>query len=96
MSLMPALENYTINEETDRVHIGSSPNITVEDMQLKTQIKSKGNDSIVVWNPWKMLSNSMVDMNEFGYRHMICVETARTQNGILEGNQTHTLTQIIS
>lgn len=96
MSRMPALQTYTINSETDRVHLGTSPNISIVDSTYTTQVKSEGNDSIVVWNPWKTLSKSMVDIDELGYRNMVCIETARTQEGLLRGNETHTLTQIIS
>ena len=96
MKSMPALIRYTIDSETDRVHLGTCPEITLNEPQHKTSISSQGNDSIVVWNPWQGLSMTMSDMQDTGYQKMLCVETARTQNGTIAGLQTHILTQTIA
>ena len=93
---MPGLADYTIDSETDRIHLGTSPEIVINDQGIETSISSQGNDSIVIWNPWSESSRNMADMDDSGFEQMLCIETARTQQGKLAPGQTHTLTQIIA
>lgn len=87
---------YSVSEETDRIHFCKAPNITiVEDGVRTTEVTSSGNDTIVVWNPWRGAA-SLSDMDAFGYKHMLCVETTVTQGYGLQPNETHVLTQVIS
>jgi len=95
MKCMPAVHNYRIDSETDRIHLNDSPDIDIVTPTFTTHITSQGHDSIVVWNPWEQLSKAMHDMTDEGYKQMICIETARTQNGTLDGKQSHTLKHII-
>lgn len=89
-------EPYTFHQETDRIHLCRANKVSIEDRQQGTLIESAGHDSLVVWNPWSTLSQSMQDMQDDGYRYMLCVETAVTDNKEIAPGQAHTLTQIIS
>ncbi|WP_100657089.1 D-hexose-6-phosphate mutarotase [Alteromonas flava] len=92
----PAQIPYVITGETDRVHPTTIPTVTIKNDSQQTTIHSCGHDSIVVWNPWKALSQAMPDMEPDGYRHMLCVETARTQENSLALNKSHCLSQTIA
>ena len=88
---------YTFSGETDRIHLcaPSSLSIEQEDGSTLINIDSKGHDSVVVWNPWQGAA-SMSDMDAFGYKQMLCVESAVTQGVTLSPNESHTLSQIIA
>ena len=86
---------YTFNEETDRVHLVTPESLTIVSGNIKTHIQSNGHDSIVVWNPWADKSKSMQDMEDQGYKNMLCVETAVTQGQQVLPGQSHTLEQVI-
>ncbi|WP_339722627.1 D-hexose-6-phosphate mutarotase [uncultured Paraglaciecola sp.] len=86
---------YKFNEETDRVHLQQPKRLSIIDKQIKTDILSSGHDSIVVWNPWQDKCISMDDMASNSYLTMLCVETAVTQNQVVNAGDTHILEQII-
>ena len=95
MKRISAKNPYQIKGETDRIHLDPGCAVNIVAPSFKTLIKSLGNDSIVVWNPWQRLSQSMPDMSDEGYTTMLCIETARTQIGDLKSFQSHALKQII-
>jgi len=86
---------YRFSGETDRIHLVAAEQTTIAMNESATHIKHHGHDSIVVWNPWGSAA-SISDMDAFGYKHMLCVETAITQGAELEPGQSRTLTQIIA
>jgi glucose-6-phosphate 1-epimerase len=86
---------YTINSETDRIHLSTALNTQIKGLNGTTLIEHQNHDSIVVWNPWTSAA-SMPDMDAFGYKNMLCVETAVTQWKELKPGESHTLTQRIS
>ncbi|NMH58618.1 D-hexose-6-phosphate mutarotase [Alteromonas ponticola] len=89
-------EPYRLNQETDRIHSDAAEQLMLFNRNEKhTQINSAGHDSIVVWNPWQSAA-SISDMDAFGFKQMICVETAVTSGRKVEPGEAHTLTQIIS
>ena len=59
-----------------------------------TEVVSEGNDSLVIWNPWQGAA-SISDMDPFGYKHMLCVETSLTQGQTLAPGESHALKQTI-
>lgn len=88
-------EQYTIDAETDRIHLYAAPAITIAQNGTPfTLVGSEGHDSIVVWNPWQGAA-SISDMDAFGFKHFICVETAFTQGKTLAPGELHSLTQTI-
>ena len=86
---------YTFTGETDRIHTETAKTSVIEDGEQKTTISHEGHDSIVVWNPWKALSESMADMPDDGYLTMLCVETASTSLQAVFPGQSAVLTQQI-
>ncbi|WP_339766784.1 D-hexose-6-phosphate mutarotase [uncultured Paraglaciecola sp.] len=87
---------YSIHGETDRVHLVTPAELTIECNSHTTHIHSRGHDSIVVWNPWSEKSHNMQDMEDDGYRKMLCVETAVTRNETVLPGHKHMLEQVIS
>lgn len=86
---------YTIVSETDRIHLTPVPRTQILQQQTPfTAIESDGHDSLVVWNPWQGAA-SISDMDAFGYKHMICIETAVTQGAVVEPGEQHCLQQTI-
>ncbi|BFT29992.1 D-hexose-6-phosphate mutarotase [Alteromonas sp. D210916BOD_24] len=84
---------YVIDSETDRIHLNPIAHATIEvNDQDVTRVDSVGNDSLVVWNPWQGAA-SISDMDAFGYKHMLCVESAITQGKTLSPGEQHMLTQ---
>jgi len=68
----------TINGEVDRIYTGVTGELVIDDASLdrKIHITSKGCSTVVVWNPWADTAASMADLDDDGYRKMICVESA--------------------
>ena len=92
----PTPTPYTFSEHTDRIHLSSPEKLTLLlDESLITNIESYGHDSIVVWNPWQTAA-TMTDMDAFGYKRMLCVETACTEGVLVHAGESHTLTQVVS
>ena len=52
-------------------------------------------ETIVVWNPWQGAA-SIADMDAFGYRHMLCIETSVTNGVTIEPDHAHSITQIVT
>ena len=87
---------YTFHGETDRIHQHAAADVTILNNGVPvTRATSMGHDSIVVWNPWQGAA-SISDMDAFGFKHMLCVETAITNGKTLAPNATHSVTQIIA
>ena len=53
---------------------------------------------MVVWNPWVEKSKRMTDMEDNGYKNMLCVETANALNDTqkLAPDEEHTLRVTLS
>lgn len=94
-AVKPTPTPYTITGETDRIHLAPIEVAEIEvDGSPFTDVLSQGNDSLVVWNPWQGAA-SISDMDAFGYKHMLCVETSLTQGKTLAPGESHTLKQTI-
>lgn len=84
----------TINEEVDRVYLGSSADCVIDDPGCKRRIviKKRGSLTTVVWNPWCETAAKMGDLGEDGYLNMLCVESANAANDVVRlepGEQHH-------
>ena len=75
--------NFT--EETDRIYLGATGDVLIEDPLMKRQIRvtKNGSTSTVVWNPWIEKSEKMGDMGDEGYLHMVCVENANAAEDVV-------------
>lgn len=85
---------YRFNQEVDRIHLCPEQLVVINDERI-VRVTSIGNDSVVVWNPWKAKSKTLKDMPDNGYQTMVCIETAITQGLNLAPEQNHRLIQII-
>jgi len=67
-----------MDKETDRIYLKTSEECLIEDplMPRTLSIHKKGSNTTVVWNPGAEKSGKMPDMEQNGYRSMVCVETA--------------------
>jgi len=91
-------EDITISGETDRVYQNVSQDITINDKTRTITIQSSGSKSVVLWNPWIEKSKHMADMDNDGYKKMLCLETANAfdDKRTLIPGETHILTATIS
>nr|WP_136249677.1 D-hexose-6-phosphate mutarotase [Ningiella ruwaisensis] len=94
---------YLISEETDRVHRSDSAQarVIIEDSGILQkadfiELEHKGQNALVVWNPWVEKSHNMADMGENEYRKMLCIESAIEPEIVLESGKQHILEQSIS
>jgi glucose-6-phosphate 1-epimerase len=101
---------YDFTQEVDRIHHFKHANYTniqainvvsysQPQQHVSHVVKQSGHDSTVVWNPWISKSISMKDMNDSGYKTMLCIEAANTANVneplLLEPNHIHKLSQTV-
>ncbi|AXT39998.1 D-hexose-6-phosphate mutarotase [Alteromonas sp. BL110] len=94
-AVKPTPSPYAITGETDRIHLAPIETTEIEvGGDAFTEVISQGNDSLVVWNPWQGAA-SISDMDPFGYKHMLCVETSLTQGRMLAPGESHTLRQTV-
>jgi D-hexose-6-phosphate mutarotase len=68
----------TIASETDRVYIGTTGTVTIEDPGWRRRIvvSKSGSATTVVWNPWIAKARAMPDFGDEEWTGMVCVETA--------------------
>ena len=95
-AMLETPEPYRFTQETDRIHLNPVKEVTIVEPEAEIGVESAGHDSVVVWNPWAENSANMRDMGPEAYLRMLCVETAVTQGKILQADESHSLTQIIS
>lgn len=93
--VFPTPVPYRFTEETDRIHLSPAAKVSIINETSQTTILSEGHDSIVVWNPWHENSVLLEDMENDGYRQMLCVETAITLGKSLAPDESHAIEQII-
>lgn len=67
------------SERTDRIYPQPEPITTLQDAQWQrtVQLQHHNHSDVVAWNPGAELSRSMQDVPDDGYRHFVCLETAR-------------------
>ena len=95
-AIKPTPSPYVFSGETDRIHQHAAPDVTIDvENTALTRVTSMGHDSIVVWNPWQGAA-SIADMDAFGYRHMLCIETSVTNGVTIEPDHAHSITQIVT
>ena len=75
-----------IQQETDRIYLGSINDCLIEDPGLSRRIRinKQGSGSTVVWNPWKETADKMGDLGENGYLNMVCVESSNAADDVRE------------
>jgi len=76
-------EPLTITAETDRVYVGATGTVTIEDpgWRRRIVIGKSGSATTVVWNPWVAKAKAMPDFGDDEWTGMLCVETANAGDG---------------
>ncbi len=80
------VDMITINAEVDRIYLAVPNTLIIDDQALdrRIQIKSKGNKTAVVWNPWKKNSTDMADLQDSDYQRLLCVETTNAADDVIK------------
>lgn len=60
--------------EVDRIYMSTTVPIKVADTDNTVLCLAEGFHDTVIWNPGQVLSAKLADMNDDGYRTMLCVE----------------------
>ncbi|WP_299732741.1 D-hexose-6-phosphate mutarotase [uncultured Endozoicomonas sp.] len=92
-----------INQSIDRVYTTPDESIIIHDKenQRRLSIRNTGSNAAVIWNPWDEISKGMADMDDDGYKTMVCVESTNFADNLESGTllspeETHQLTTEIS
>jgi len=83
MALKPgATEPIVIAAETDRVYLGTTGTVTIEDpgWRRRVVVGKSGSSTTVVWNPWVAKAKAMADFGDEEWPGMVCVETANAMD----------------
>jgi glucose-6-phosphate 1-epimerase len=96
-------EILTLSDTIDRVYTQPEDVIKVQDATLNRElhIKNEGHNSAVLWNPWAAGAKGMGDMQDDGYKTMLCVESTihspSIESGkLLQPGESHDLVTTIS
>jgi D-hexose-6-phosphate mutarotase len=73
-----ASEAVAIAAETDRVYLGTTGTVTLEDPGWRRRIAvgKSGSRTTVVWNPWVAKAKAVPDFGDDEWTGMVCIETA--------------------
>ena len=77
-----ASEPIAIAAETDRVYLGATGAVTIEDpgWRRRVVVGKSGSSTTVVWNPWVAKAKAMPDFGDEEWSGMVCVETANAMD----------------
>ena len=67
-----------VDRAMDRIYLQADTCIRVRESEREIQVINGNHDSVVVWNPWAEGAKGMADMDDDGYKTMLCVEAAIT------------------
>jgi glucose-6-phosphate 1-epimerase len=85
-----------IESETDRVYLGTTGTVTIEDpgWRRRAVVGKSGSSTTVVWNPWVAKAKAMPDFGDDEWSGMVCVETANAMEDAvtLAPGATHVMT----
>jgi len=91
-----ASEPIAIAAETDRVYLGTTGTVTIEDpgWGRRIVVAKSGSSTTVVWNPWIAKAKTMPDFGDDEWSGMVCVETANAMDDAvtLAPGATHVMT----
>ncbi|WP_070967469.1 D-hexose-6-phosphate mutarotase [Vibrio sonorensis] len=96
-------ESLAIDQSVDRIYTQPEAVITLQDKALdrSVNVENHGHNCAVIWNPWKENAQSMSDMDNDGYKTMLCIESTVLADSIEEGitlqpSESHQLVTVIS
>ncbi|MCG7495857.1 D-hexose-6-phosphate mutarotase [Vibrio sp. Of7-15] len=92
-----------ISDAVDRVYTQPETDQVITDPKHNRSlvVTNQGHNAAVIWNPWQDGAKGMADMNDNGYKTMLCVESTihapNTSKGItLQPGEHHELVSVIS
>jgi D-hexose-6-phosphate mutarotase len=89
-------EPIAIVAETDRVYLGATGTVTIEDpgWRRRLMVSKSGSRTTVVWNPWLAKARAMPDFGDDEWTGMVCIETANALDDAvtLAPGATHVMT----
>jgi glucose-6-phosphate 1-epimerase len=68
--------SLSFNGEVDRIYFNAPADLKVREMNRIMEIATHGFRDVVVWNPWINGEAALADMEDQGYKKMVCVEAA--------------------
>lgn len=76
----------TIAEEVDRIYTGPQSPLIIEDpiINRNIQVSFTGGNTAIIWNPWKIKSSQMTDLDANDYNHFLCVETGNVATDVVK------------
>ena len=86
-----ATPEIRITKATDRIYLvdPTIQNLVMLDGSRRMNISSTGFSNCVVWNPWAEGAKALDDMENHGYRSMLCVEAVNAVSQVIVApNQT--------
>jgi glucose-6-phosphate 1-epimerase len=85
--------DIVFSAETDRIYSDASDSIVLQDAYRRVVLTPKGSSSTIIWNPWAETCASMKDMEDDGYKSMVCIENGNVMGDrkVIMPNKTHTL-----
>lgn len=86
----------SFTKETDRIYQGITSALSIHEHDRTIRVKTEGSETVVVWNPGKILAERMPDLSD--HSRMLCVESANALDDapLVRPNESHRLTTIIS
>lgn len=83
--ITPQSGDIEIDQEVDRVYINTQDTCVLVDQtrQRNVEVTKSGSDSTIVWNPWIDKAKRMPDVNDEGYQHFMCIETANALDNVV-------------
>jgi N-acetylglucosamine-6-phosphate deacetylase len=82
--------------EVDRVYLGTRSGVTLRDVAAARAVRigKDGSDTTVVWNPWIDGARATADIEDDGWRTMVCVEASNVGASAvrLEPGRSHVMT----
>ena len=89
--------SLTLSGALDRIYLDAETTVVVQDRDHRIGVTSGNHDSVVVWTPWLEGATAMADMSDDGYRTMLCVETAITDEAgvTVAAGEEHSLSTVI-
>lgn len=71
-----------LETEVDRIYYGVRNAVQVRTPERVTRIEAEGFPDVVLWNPGRIKSNALSDMEQDGYRRFVCVEAAMIEKPV--------------
>lgn len=73
----------TFDQAVDRVYTHAEAINYIDDIDRTIKLTHHNSTEVVTWNPWQSAATAMADMDDNGYKTMVCVETARIVQPLL-------------